>query len=216
MKAELPEGIDSVTTALLCDVLDGMDHREVFCGPAVAPLASGMRVAGRAFTLRTEPVDARPAEPYAELLAAYPRMQPGDVVVIASGGELRSGLWGELLTIAARARGAVGAVTDGLVRDVDQILELAFPVFAAGPSPLDSDGRQEVVEVGAPVQLGDTTIRPGDLVVGDTMGVIAVPAEDATEAVRLAAEKGAAESTVRDELAAGQDIGRVFARHGIL
>lgn len=212
----LPPGLEMITTALLCDVLDRLGHRDVFCGPAVRPLAPGMRVVGRAFTLRTEPVDARPAEPYAELLGAYPKLGPDDVVVIASGGELRSGLWGELLSIAARARGAVGAVTDGLVRDVDQIIELGFPTFAAGASPLDSDGRQEVVEVGVPVEVGDTTVTPGDLIIADAMGVIAVPASAADEAVELAVEKAEGESTVREELAAGTDIGEVFDRHGIL
>lgn len=216
MTTPLPPGLGSVTTALLCDVLDRLGHPEVFCGPSVRPLAAGMRVAGRAFTLRTEPVEERPEEPYARLLAAYGELRPDDVVVIASGGELRSGLWGELLSVAARARGANGAVTDGLVRDVDQIVELDFPTFAAGASPLDSDGRQEVVETGVPVTVGATVVHPGDLVVGDAMGVIAVSAAVADEAVEKAVEKAAGESTVREELAAGADIGEVFDRHGIL
>jgi 4-hydroxy-4-methyl-2-oxoglutarate aldolase len=215
MNALLP-GLESVTTSLLCDVLEGMGYRDVFCGPLVRPLAPGMRVAGYAFTLRTEPVDARPQRPYARLLAAFPRMCPNDVVVIAAGGTLRSGLWGELLSVAARARGVVGAITDGLVRDGEQIAELGFPTFAVGSSPLDSNGRQEIVEVGQPVRLGSITIQPGDLMVGDAMGVIAVPASAAAEAVRLAVEKAAGESIVRAELAAGTDIGDVFERHGIL
>lgn len=216
MNQSLPTGVDVVNTALLCDVLDGLGYRETSCGPLVRPLMPGARTVGRAFTLRTEAVDQRPEPPYEQLLGAYQQIRPNDVIVIASGGELRSGLWGELLSIAARARGAVGAVSDGLVRDVVQITELGFPVFAAGNSPLDSDGRQEVVEVGSPVTIGDVTVHPGDLVMGDAMGVVAVPAAVAEEAVGLAAAKGAAESTVRDELAAGADIGEVFARHGIL
>lgn len=214
--SELPAGLGAVSTALMCDVLDGLGHRNVFCGTSIRPLVPGMRVSGRAFTLRTEPVDARPEEPYAALLSAYGRMQPGDVVVIAAAGELRSGLWGELLSVAARARGVVGAVTDGLVRDIEEIADLGFPTFAAGASPLDSDGRQEVVEVGQPVLLGDTTVHPDDLILGDAMGVIAVPAQAITEAVDRAVEKAAGESTVRDELAAGADIAEVFDRHGIL
>jgi 4-hydroxy-4-methyl-2-oxoglutarate aldolase len=207
---------DRLHTALLCDVLDRLGHTESFVGPHVRPIAPGMRVAGRAFTLRAEPVDRRPERPYAQLLAAFGHLQAGDVVVVAAGGQLHCGLWGELLSIAAQARGAVGAITDGLVRDVEQIAEIGFPVFAAGASPLDSDGRQEVVEFGGPVSLGGTTVRPGDLVVADAMGAITVPAQLADEAVGLALDKASGESTVRDELAAGAEIGAVFARHGIL
>jgi 4-hydroxy-4-methyl-2-oxoglutarate aldolase len=207
--------LDRIHTALLCDVLDRLGHTSTFCGPQVRPLVPGMRLSGRAFTMRAEAVDRRPEQPYEHLLGAFAHIGPGDVVVVAAG-DLRSGLWGELLSVAARARGAVGAVTDGLVRDVEQIADLAFPVFAAGVSPLDSDGRQEVVEFGGPVTVGGVTVHPGDLVVADAMGAIAVPQDVADEAVRLAVDKDAGESTVRDELAAGADIGAVFARHGIL
>ncbi len=203
-------------TALLCDVLDGMGHHHTFCGPQVRPLQHGMRLAGRAFTLRTEPVDRRAEQPYEQLLRAFTAMQPGDVVVVAAGGELRSGLWGELLSIAAQARGVVGVLTDGLVRDVEEIAALDFPVFAAGPSPLDSDGRQEVVEHGVAITVGEARIEPGDLVMADAMGAIAIPGAASEEAVRRASEKAAGESTVRAELAAGHAVDEVFARHGIL
>jgi 4-hydroxy-4-methyl-2-oxoglutarate aldolase len=216
MTAEAIPDTSGLHTALLCDVLDGMGYLETYCGPNVRPLEKGMTLSGKAFTLRTEPVDRQPDRPYETLLQAFENMSEGDVIVIASNGELRSGLWGELLSIAARARGAVGAVTDGLVRDVEQIAQLQFPVFAFGASPLDSNGRQEVVEFGKPIQIGETTVRPGDTVLGDAMGVIAIPAEATGQAIRLAREKSSGETTVRAELAAGADINEVFARHGIL
>lgn len=208
--------VSKLHTALLCDALDGMGHRETFFGPAVRRLAPDMRVAGRAFTLRAEPVSERPQRPYRVLLEAYSRMRRGDVVVLSCGRTGEAGLWGELLSVAARQRGVTGMVTDGLVRDVEQITKLGFPVFATGASPLDSDGRQEVVAAGEAITLGQTTVHPGDLIVGDAMGAIAVPAGAVEDAVRGAEDKVADELTVRAELEAGEDIAVVFERHGIL
>ena len=105
---------------------------------------------------------------------------------------------------------------DGLTRDVDQIVQMAYPAFCAGISPLDSAGRQEVVEFGRSVLCGGVAVRPGDLVVGDVMGVVVVPAEIAAEVAAGAEEKDRGETTAREELARGEDVVEVFCRHGIL
>ena len=131
-------------------------------------------------------------------------------------GDQVSAMWGELLSTAAMVKGAVGAVMDGATRDVDQISELGFPVFSAGFSPLDSAGRQEVVEPGTTVRCGNANVSPGDWVVGDIMGVVVIPHGLIEDVVRLAEAKDARESTVRDEFLRGEEIGEVFARHGIL
>lgn len=125
-------------------------------------------------------------------------------------------MWGELLSTAAKVKGAVGAIMDGVTRDVEQTLEVGFPVFSVGYSPLDSSGRQEVVAHGEPVTCGMARVRPGDWVVGDTMGLVVIPAEIVDEVVRLAEAKDSGESTVREELLRGDSIGEVFKRHGIL
>jgi 4-hydroxy-4-methyl-2-oxoglutarate aldolase len=208
--------LQTLHTALLCDVLDQQGHQPVFLGPAVRPLSRDMRVAGRALTLLAVGTTERMHPPYRELLGAYRQVRPGDVFVVATQGVGDSGLWGELLSVAALARGATGAVIDGLCRDVAEIESLGFPVFARGASPLDSAGRQEVVEVGKPVTVAGGVVHPGDYVLGDRMGVVALPAELAEEAITQAEEKNRGESTVRAELARGDDIGEVFDRHGIL
>ena len=110
----------------------------------VRPVAGPGQVVGRAFTLASIPIDQPEEVPYEQLLAAYRFVAPGDVIVAATDGEVRSAVWGELLSAAARARGATGAVTDGLTRDVAAIETLGFPVFAQGVSPIDSAGRQAV------------------------------------------------------------------------
>jgi 4-hydroxy-4-methyl-2-oxoglutarate aldolase len=203
-------------TALVSDVLDALGHREGVMDFRVGPVAGPRQVVGRAFTLASLPIEEPEETPYEQLLAAYRFVGPGDVIVAATNGEVRSGMWGELLSTAARARGATGAVTDGLTRDAAAIETLQFPVFAQGVSPIDSAGRQAVQSYGEPVRCGGVEVRPGDVVLGDAMGVVVIPAALAEEAVRLAEEKDRGEDVVRAELVRGDDPAEVFARHGIL
>jgi regulator of RNase E activity RraA len=197
-------------------VLDALGHRTGAMDFRIRALGATRQVVGRAFTLSSVPIDAPGEIPYEQLLAAYRSMSPGDVVVLATGGEVRSAIWGELLSTAARARGAIGAVTDGLTRDLEQIDSMAFPVFARGTSPVDSAGRQAVHSFGEPVVCGGIDVYPGDVVFGDGAGVVVIPAALADEAVALAEEKKRGENVVRTELERGDDPAEVFARYGIL
>jgi regulator of RNase E activity RraA len=149
------------------------------------------------------------------LFRALAEHREGAILAIEAGDHI-SGVWGELLSTAARARGLVGAVTDGLTRDVTGIAEVRFPVYAAGTSPLDSAGRQDFAAFDEPVTIGGVTIRPGDWIVADNLGVAAIPAMHLERVIEMGLTKMAGESTVRDELAAGEDLGTVFRRHGIL
>jgi regulator of RNase E activity RraA len=207
--------LELLHTALLCDVMDGLGYRDSAFGKSIRPIHANQRLVGPAFTMRCEAVQTPPEKPYQHLLAAYVEIKSGEVIVVQSGDE-ESAIWGELLSTAAMAKGAVGAVMDGATRDVHQILDLGFPVFSAGFSPLDSAGRQEVVEHGVVIRCGNAVVAPGDWVVGDIMGVVVIPRDLVERVVTLAAEKDSRESTVRDELLRGDEIGQVFARHGIL
>jgi 4-hydroxy-4-methyl-2-oxoglutarate aldolase len=203
-------------TALVSDVLDALGHRTGAMDFLVHALGRTRQVIGRAFTLDSVPIEEPEPIPYGQLLAAYPHMAPGDVVVLATNGELGSGVWGELLSTAARARGATGAVTDGLTRDLDQIDAMGFSVFARGTSPTDSAGRQAVQSFAEPVVCGGVEVHPRDVVFGDTGGVVVIPAALVDDAVRLAEEKHRGEDRVRAELERGDDPAEVFARYGIL
>jgi 4-hydroxy-4-methyl-2-oxoglutarate aldolase len=136
--------------------------------------------------------------------------------VATTHGERTCALWGELLSTAARAHGAHGVVLDGLTRDAARIVEMDFPVFAAGFSPLDSRGRLDAVHFNQPVRVGCCLVHPGDLVFGDADGVVVAPQALAAEALARALEKVRGENTVRDELARGRSVREVFAEYGIL
>jgi regulator of RNase E activity RraA len=207
---------DLLSSAVLSDVLDALGHRTGALPPALRPLRPEWRLFGRAATLSAAPVAAEPARPYAVELECIDALRPGDVLVATTNGDRGSALWGELLSTAARARGATGAVIDGLTRDAARIVRLDFPVFAAGFSPLDSKGRIDGISHGQPVRVGDCVVRPGDWVFGDIDGLVVVPAALAEQAFPRALEKVRGEDRVREELRQGRSVREVFAEHGIL
>jgi regulator of RNase E activity RraA len=203
-------------TAVLSDVVDGLGFRHQAMDARLRPVWEGATVVGRAHTLLTVDIFELRPDPYRREIEAVDSLKPGDVLVGATGPSTRTCLWGELLSTASVARGARGAIVDGYVRDVHQIAQMRFPVFATGMKPVDSAGRSEVVEYGTPVECGGVLVREGDLVVADVDGIIVVPRAVEDDAIRLALEKVAGENRMRDDIRAGMTLAEAFARHGIL
>lgn len=207
---------EQLYSAVLADVLDGLGHRTSALPPSIRPLRPEWRLIGRAVTLNCIPVTAEPARPYAVEMECIDSLRTGDVLVATTNGERSSALWGELLSTASRAHGARGVILDGLTRDAQKILEMDFPVFATGFSPLDSKGRLDAISFGQPIRIGECVVHQGDFVFGDMDGVVVVPASLAAQALERALTKVRGENTVRDELAKGRSVREVFAEYGIL
>jgi regulator of RNase E activity RraA len=205
-----------LSSALLADVLDGLGHRHSALPLEIRPLDPSWKLCGRAATLSAVTVAADPVHPYAVEMECIDGLKSGEVLVAATNGDRGSALWGELLSTAARARGVVGAVIDGLTRDATRIQAMGFPVFAAGYCPLDSKGRLDCIAHGQPIRIGNCVVRPGDWIIGDIDGLVVVPTEVADEAFRRALAKAQGENRVRDELAKGRSLREVFAQYGIL
>lgn len=205
-----------IYTALVCDIMDALGYRAQAFEHTIRPTTENTWFAGPAVTLdayaNSEPVD----DPYKHIFAAYEQVSKGDVFVIATNGELRAGLWGELLATAAVARGVNAVVTDGLVRDVRQMNAMKFGCFCRGFSPLDSAGRCYPTSVNKPVTCGGVLVQPGDLILADSDGVAVIPAAIQQEVFTKASEKLAGENIVRDELASGRSPREVFNQYGIL
>jgi len=203
-------------SAVLADVLDALGHRTSALPAFIRPLKQDWKFMGRAVTLNAVPCATEPEHPYAVEMECIDSLRPGDVLVATTNGDRSSGLWGELLSTAARAHGAVGVILDGLTRDAAKILEMDFPVFASGFLPLDSKGRLDCINCNQPIRMGDCVIHPGDWVFADIDGVVVVPAPLAERAFALAMEKVSGENRVREELARGRSVREVFAEFGIL
>ena len=204
--------------AVLSDVLDEIGLRHQAMAPRIRPLDDELVLAGFARTgLFREVFHVTDDEnPYELEIRILDDLRPGDVMAFGCGGSERIAPWGELLTTAARARGAVGAVTDGFVRDVRGIRAVKFPVFHGGIAPLDSKGRGKVAEIDVPIEIAGVRIEPGDLVFGDVDGVVVVPRRAEEEALARAFEKVTSEDRTRDELLQGARLGDVFDRYGVL
>ncbi len=209
---------EELYAAVLSDVLDALDRTGQAMAPTMRPLDDGITLLGRARTgLYMEVYDVEPGEnPYEVEIALIDDLKPGEVPVLACGGSPRIAPWGELLTTAAMARGAVGCVTDGLVRDTKLIRALNFPVFHGGIGPLDSRGRGKMMWMDRRVECAGVPVDSGDLVFGDADGVVVVPQAIEEQAISRALEKVAGEDTVREELQAGAKLADVFKKHGIL
>lgn len=205
-------------SAVLSDVLDELGLTQQAMKPRIRPLDDALVLVGFARTgLFREVSQVAPGEnPYELEIRVIDDLKPGDVMVFGCSGSERIAPWGELLTTAARVRGAVGAVTDGFVRDVRGIRGMNFPVFHGGIAPLDSKGRGKVVAIDVPIECAGVRIESGDLIFGDVDGVVVVPRNVEEQALARAFEKVTSENTTRDELLRGARLKDVFDRYGVL
>lgn len=179
-------------TSFVVDAMGGsgaLDYRIKSIGE-VRPFA------GRALTCNCGPADNL------ALCAAVARCQPGDVLVAATGGHRGCSVVGDLLLGIARNRGAMAFVTDGLVRDLNDIEALQFPVYAMGATP-NSPSRNGPGTVGVPIHCGGLVIASGDIVVGDRDGVVVVPHASACDVLAALAKVRAAEAQMLSRVTAG-------------
>jgi len=206
----------SFYSAVVCDVLDaeGLTHQS----PRVPlkPLTTSGVLVGRAKTTLWADMAHVDPKPYELELAAVDSCKADDVLIAAAAGSARSGIWGELLTTAARNQGCVGAIIDGMVRDVAKIRAMNFPLFARGTCIYDSKDRQRVIDIDVSVEIDGVRISPGDLIFADEDGVVVVPLAVEETIVRKAWEKVNAENKVRDAIAGGMKATEAFRVFGVL
>lgn len=205
-----------LSAAVLSDILDHLGLREHTLSGSIRPLAPGLVLAGRAAPMILADTFAVEPDPYRLAIEAIDRLRASDVVLLYSPGSSRAAIWGELFSTAARGRGARGAILDGLCRDVEKIVEMRFPVFARGTCPLDSAGRQTVVNYDCRVKSGDAEILPGDILFADSDGIVAIPQRAEQEVIANAFEKARTENMVRDALQKGMTLRQAWDTYGVL
>lgn len=203
-------------TAVISDSLDELGYRQQAMREDLRPLCPNTCFAGWARTIACVDVFHVPDDPYGKEIEAVDSILAGEVVVVSTAESKRNAPWGELLSTAACARGARGAVIDGLVRDVRKIEALGFPVFARGIKPTDSRGRGLVIDYNMPVDCGGVLVSPRDLVFADYDGVIVIPAQVLPETIQLATEKVTHENHSRAELKRGASLRVVYEKYGVL
>jgi regulator of RNase E activity RraA len=207
---------EQLYAAVISDALDAAGFREQALRHTIRPLLPETVVVGRAMPVLCLDVYEIPDEPYQQEIAAVDSLKQDDVLVCSTNGSTRICFWGELLSTAARARGARGAVIDGFIRDARQIMAMRFPIFTTGITPVDSNGRGEVVAYNVPIECGGVTVNPGDIVFGDADGVVVIPQAVETKVIEAALEKVRGENRTRDALREGATLREVYDKFGIL
>jgi regulator of RNase E activity RraA len=202
-------------TPVVGDVLDALGYSHQFLPPAVQPMRTGMKLAGRAMPALMADVYGPQDKPFGLLTEALDQLEPGEVYLCA-GGALRCAYWGEILTATAKARGAVGAVIDGYHRDTPKVLEQDWPVFSRGRFAQDSAVRTKVIDYRVPIEVGGVSVTPGDLVFADLDGVLVIPQQVEEEVFDRATEKARAEDLVRAAIENGMSSTDAFATYGVL
>jgi RraA family protein len=179
----------------VANVSDSMS-RVFAAGPTLRPMHAKGSMAGAAITVRSRPGDNL------MLHKAIDMAEPGDVIVVDAGGDLTNALMGELMLAYAVKRGVAGFVLNGAIRDVDAFVETNLPTFAAGVTHRGpyKDGPGEI---NVTISLDGMTIAPGDLVIGDADGVLAVPYDDLETVYEATMAKQAAEEKQMKAIAEG-------------
>jgi regulator of RNase E activity RraA len=196
----------SISPTTLADILG----REQVVEGGIRPLWSPMpRVAGPAFTVRCAPGDNL------MLHAAIHRADRGSVIVVQAGDVDYAVSGGNVCAVAQR-RGVAAFVVDGVIRDIAEVRDMRFPVFARGVMPVPG-GKNVVEPLNEPVQCGGVTVAAGDVVVGDEEGIVVVPVARLEQVLGEARAKAAQEAGQSLEAWATSHRSRIdsiLARHG--
>lgn len=166
---------------------------------AIKPVAPGMRICGPAVT-----VDS-PGGDNLWLHRAIYVAEPGDVLVVHVRGEYDHGYWGEIMSLAAQVRGLGGLVIDGCVRDGAILADFGLPVFARGLC-IRGTGKDYGARgfINFPTLFGNLVVHPGDLIVGDTDGVVALPWARAAQVIEAAQARERKEADILGRLRTGE------------
>lgn len=211
-------------TAVVGDVMDALGYQHQFLPPQVQPLRNDMIVAGRAMPVLEAddeggegPGRSNPAlnQPFGLMFAALDDLRENEIYV-CTGASPTYALWGELLSTAARNRGAAGAVVNGYSRDTRAILELGFPTFSWGHYAQDQRPRGKVIDYRCPLRIGTVGIEPGDIIFGDIDGVCVIPHAAEKEITEAAWEKAKGEKKVLEAIKGGMGAQEAWDTYGIM
>ena len=189
-------------TGTTSDALDECRIAGVVPGSTLRPSDPAARVVGQAITVLNTSVQAFSAKTSALAdIEGHNLAQPGDVLVVQGIANISS--MGGISASVGKRQGEAGAIVDGAVRDIDHSRKIGYPVWSSSVSPLTGKWRIRTVAVNRPVSIAGVTVRPGDLVIADEVGVCFVPFERAAEVLAVAQRLAKREEDRLAKLASG-------------
>jgi regulator of RNase E activity RraA len=207
---EILEGFRGLATSTIANVLDDLGVDGIITG--CRPLGPGFRFVGSAYTVQ-EVTGARgtyTSEDF-RLGAVIDGAQSGDVIVVDNAGHAVS-TWGGVASFTAHHKGVAGLLVDGGVRDLDEIVELGFPVFSRHVVPTTARTRIKIVGINVTVKIDGIRVRPGDVMVADGTGVACIPIEHAADVLAKVSEFDRQDKEAREEIRKGMSFTEAFSR----
>ena len=216
--AELCERYRRIGVSVVCDALYELGMPERVLPSALQPLMPDVRMAGIAYTLQGRAIRPgvgwdRGLERIKSYLEMFKELTP-DSVLVSYNPDSEVGHFGELTGNAAKTRGCAGVVLEGNLRDLDGLLDIDLQVFYRDLSPLNAIGRWEMAASQVPVTIGDVTVEPGDMVIGDRDGVLVVAGSESERVLAQAESIVGSEELVRADMRAGATPWEGLERHG--
>ena len=202
----------SLATSTLANALDEAGyHGNVM--PGLHSVVAGSRFAGPAVTVRESSGEFGDfgSEDF-RVGAVIDAAKAGDVIVIDGGGAFCS-TWGGMASFAAKFKGVACVVVDGAVRDLEEIIEFDFPVFARHIVPTTGRTRLTVEAINEPIVIYGVRVEPGDIIVGDGTGVVCLPRNDAEKIVSLAEQIGRDDASALEDMKAGMSFSEAMAKY---
>ncbi|POM75297.1 Demethylmenaquinone methyltransferase [Phytophthora palmivora] len=211
-----PEVQQRLAKLSVCAIADAMAKLKIQSHLVDVSLVRGFRaplstdICGPAFTVHVVPATG----PAVKKLSFHyvDKTEKGQVIVISAPDGSTTGVFGGLLAAASKARGAAGVVTDGRVRDVQEISSMGFPAFSRGTSVHGQQGATTVMDINCPVIVGGCVVRKNDIIRGDVNGVIVVPIEHAAEVAAKAEVIEEQDKKVEDAVKHGAGLQQSFKR----
>jgi len=203
--------VDALAAYSTSTISDACDRLGIAAGClGIRPVSGISRLAGTAYTVRYVPVGATRGT-----VGDYiDEVRPGDVIVLDNQGRTDCTVWGDILTVAAKARGIAGTLIEGVCRDIDGIDREGYALHARGVFMMTGKDRVMVDATQVTVSVGHRQVRPGDIVIGDGSGVVVVPKERAGEVLKIAAGIEEAEAGIVRAVRDGVSVGEARRRFG--
>jgi regulator of RNase E activity RraA len=199
--------------SLSCVVGDAQERNQIMRSD-MKPRSVNKKIIGPAFTVKLTPGDL------IDYLEVFNHIQEGDVLVVDAFGETETSVLGGLMCGLCKAAGVAGIIVDGSVRDTDEARLLDIPVISKSVSPRSTHSpgsqRTEPFEFNTTIVCGGVVVKPGDLIVGDEIGVTVVPHDDLEEVYIKAKDQAAVEEAARNEILKGKTADELLAQFGRL
>lgn len=201
-----------LSTTNVSDALDALGLKGSTYG--IRPIWHNMgKICGAAITVKMTAAGLTEAEHHLGT-RAIELAKAGDVIVIDNGGRIDTSCWGGVLATGAKKKGIQGVVIDGACRDVDDCVDVEFPVYCRGAVVATARGRIMEESTNTMVQFGGVQVRPGDVILGDKSGVVVIPQEKLEEVLEKAEELFRKEEAMIQAILAGESMLEVDSKSG--